>query len=122
LLSLALNQNGDDMKSKVVATHGGRASDKMLPMPKKPRYQKTSVDLASGAKITLYVGSKVHSALQEVTAEMDLYKGVRLGEVMEAVYEQGLKDGRKEIIESFQGLAALVNYLPPGRPRSKKKR
>jgi hypothetical protein len=53
---------------------------------------------------------------------MTLYHGVRLREVMEAIYEQGLKDGRKEIIEKVEGIKIGVNYLPPGRPRKKKRR
>jgi hypothetical protein len=52
---------------------------------------------------------------------MNLYHGVRLAEVVEAVYEQGQKDGRKEIIEKMAGIKTGVNYLPPGRPRKKKR-
>ncbi len=90
-------------------------------MAKNARYQKTTVKLPSN-DLTLYVGSKVRSALQEVTTDMDLYHGVRLGEVLEAVYEQGLKDGRREIIEKVEGIKSGVNYLPPGRPKKRKKR
>ena len=90
-------------------------------MAKKPRYQKTDIELPSGG-ITLYVGSKVRSALDEITKSMDLYHGVRLTEVLEAVYSQGQKDGRKEIIEKVEGIKTGVNYLPPGRPKKKKKR
>jgi len=90
------------------------------PSPRKPRYQKTNVQLPSN-ELTLYVGSKIRSALQEVTTDMDLYHGVRLGEVMEAVYEQGRKDGRREIIAKIDGLKIGVKYLPPGRPKKKRK-
>jgi hypothetical protein len=89
-------------------------------MPKKPRYQKIDVELPS-REITLYVGSKVHPALEEVMKDMDVYHGVRLTEVMEAMYEQGQKDGRKEIIEKVERIKTGVNYLPPGRPRKKKR-
>lgn len=90
-------------------------------MVKKPRYVKFDVALASG-DITLYAGPKVRTALDEVTKDMTLYHGVRLSEVMEAVYEQGQKDGRKEIIEKIEGIKTGVNYLPPGRAKKKKKR
>ncbi len=90
-------------------------------MPKKPRYQKIDVDLPSG-EITLYAGAKVRSALDEITKDMTLYHGVRLSEVLEAVYESGQKDGRKEMIEKMEGLKTGVNYLPPGRPKKNKKR
>ncbi len=88
-------------------------------MPKKPRYRKATIHLASGARVILYVGSKVHSALQEITANMNLYRSVRLQEVLEAMYEQGLKDGRKEVIEKLEGVKIGINYLPPGRPRKR---
>jgi hypothetical protein len=89
--------------------------------PKKPRYVKFDVTLASG-EITLYAGPKVKTALLEITADMTLYHGVRLSEVMQAVYEQGQKDGRKEIIEKIDGIKTDVNYLSPGRPKGKKKK
>ena len=51
---------------------------------------------------------------------MDLYQGVKLGQVLNAVYEQGMKDGRREIIDEMERIKKSVNYLPPGRPRKKK--
>jgi hypothetical protein len=60
----------------------------------------------------------VRDALVEVTTDMNLYKGVKLGQVMAAVYEQGLKDGRREVIEQFEAkIIDKTNYLPPGRPK-----
>lgn len=87
----------------------------------KAKYTKVSVELSSGP-LTLYAGSKVTSALKEIIKDMTLYHGVRLAQVMEAVYEQGLKDGRKEIIEAQDKIKQHANYLPPGRPRTKKKK
>jgi len=84
------------------------------------KYNRIDVPLNKG-KLTLYVGRRVHAALLEVTTDMDLYRGARLGQVMAAVYEQGLKDGRREIIEQFEGkIRDKANYLPPGRPRHRK--
>ncbi len=83
----------------------------------RPKYKKIEVKLPKET-LALYAGKKVRDAIQEVTTGMNLYKGVRLGQVMEAVYEQGLKDGRREIIEQFEGkIKDKVNYLPPGRPK-----
>lgn len=81
-----------------------------------PKYKKVDVELPSGT-LTLYAGSKVRSALQELTMSMTLYKSVRLGEVLKAAYEQGMKDGRREVIEKMDAIKKGTNYLPPGRPR-----
>ena len=49
-------------------------------------------------EITVYANAKVARALQELTNDMTLYHGARLSEVVRAVYEQGLRDGRNEDI------------------------
>ena len=84
----------------------------------KPRYQKFDIQLTKGP-LTLYASPKILSALTEVTTGMTLYEGVRLGQVLKAVYEQGLKDGRREIIEQFDQIRKAAKYLPPGRPKGK---
>jgi len=81
-----------------------------------PKYRKFDVELPTGP-LTLYAGKKVLSALNEVTMKMTLYEGVRLGGVMKAVYQQGLKDGRREIIEEIDKIKKNAKYLPPGRPK-----
>jgi len=85
------------------------------------KYKKFAVNLPGHETLTLYAGKKILTALEEVTMDMDLYKGVRLSQVMKAVYEQGLKDGRREIIEQldekFEATKSETNYLPPGRPK-----
>jgi hypothetical protein len=85
-------------------------------MSDKSKYRKIKVDLPRG-ELALYAGKRVSEALIEVTTDMDLYKGVRLGQVMDAVYQQGLKDGRKEVITQLDQLKESINYLPPGRPK-----
>ena len=77
------------------------------------------VGLASGP-LTLYASPKILSALNELTNDMMLYKGVRLAEVMQAVYEQGLMDGRRDVIERFATIQKTMKYLPPGQPKKKK--
>jgi hypothetical protein len=80
------------------------------------KYKKIDVEIP-GRTLTLYAGQKIRTALAEVTSDMTLYKGVRLGQVMKAVYEQGLKDGRKEVIEHLDEIKEATNYLLPGRPK-----
>lgn len=81
------------------------------------KYKKFAVDLPGHKTLTLYAGKKILSAFEEVIEDMTLYKGVRLEQVMKAVYEQGLKDGRREIIEQFDEIKDETKYLPPGRPK-----
>ena len=82
----------------------------------KPKYKKFDIQLAVG-QLTLYASPSVLSALEEVTTDMTIYKGVRLAQVLRATYEQGRKDGRREVIEKFDGIKKNTSYLPPGRPR-----
>ena len=72
----------------------------------------------SNTSVTVYAGTKVLDALEEVTAEMTLYHGVRLAQVMEALYLQGQKDGRREVFEEFDKLKARpeLKHGNPGRP------
>jgi hypothetical protein len=85
------------------------------------KYKKFAVNLPGHETLTLYAGKKILSAFEEVVEDMTLYKGVRLQQVMKAVYEQGLKDGRREIIEEmdrkFELTKSETKYLPPGRPK-----
>ncbi len=91
-------------------------------MPAKKGLQKLAVN-ADGQKITVYTGAKVKAAFEEVYAKVDtLYHGVRFMEVIEAFYEQGKKDGRREMIEKMDALKTGVKYLPPGQPRKRKKK
>jgi len=53
----------------------------------------------------------VSKALDEVTEDMTLYHGVRLGQVIEAVYKQGQKDGAKK----------AVPHRNPGQPKKNRK-
>jgi hypothetical protein len=87
----------------------------------KLKYQKIDIDLANGP-LSLYAGSKILNAVTEVLADLNLYKGVRLAEVLSAVYEQGLKDGRREVVNQFESIKTSLNYLPPGRPKKKTKK
>jgi hypothetical protein len=82
----------------------------------KPKYQKFDIQLVEGP-LTLYASPGVLSALDEVTIDMPLYRGVRLAQVLKAVYDQGRKDGRREVIEQMDNIKKTTNYLPPGRPK-----
>lgn len=93
----------------------------MIPEMAKSKYQRIDIQL-SDRVLPLYVGARIHDALEEVALDMPLYKSVRLSQVLEAAYEQGMKDGRREIIEKMDGIKQATNYLPPGRPKKKTRR
>lgn len=60
----------------------------------------------------------------EITEDMSLYNGVRLSQVLEAVYAQGQKDGARNAIENLQeGIANTIEKIShrnPGKPKTKK--
>ena len=88
------------------------------------KYKKFTVGGAS-KDVVLYASPKILKALSEATTNMDLYQGVKLGQVINAVYSQGKKDGRREVFDGFakafgKSTAVLKKTLPhmnPGRPR-----
>jgi hypothetical protein len=51
---------------------------------------------------------------------MDVYKGVRLAQLLEAVYQQGKKDGAPAVRDSFDAMMKTIPHLNPGQPRRKK--
>lgn len=87
--------------------------------PKKPRVVKTLVPLPKG-QIPVYFGTRIAQALAEVTVDMTLYKGVRLGELLQAVYEQGKKDGARKVKDSFEHMMTQIPHKNPGQPKKKK--
>lgn len=91
----------------------------MAKKSKRPRSVKTLVPLAS-ATIPVYAGVRVAHALHEVTTDMDLYRGVKLAELLEAVYLQGKKDGARFVRESFESMMKQIPHLNPGQPKKKK--
>jgi len=56
---------------------------------------------------------------------MDIYKGVRLAELLEAIYNQGKKDGALNaftaIEESIDTTKQAIPHRPPGQPKKKRK-
>ena len=95
-------------------------SNPQHPAKKKPRLVKTVIPLDNG-KVAIYAGKAVLEALQIVSMDMDLYKGVRLSQLLTALYAQGLKDGRREVNDKFGEMMGTLSHQNPGRPRKKKK-
>lgn len=87
---------------------------------KRPRAIKTLVPIANGS-IPVYAGVRVAHALQELTSDMDVYRGVRLAQLLEAVYQQGKKDGARKVRDSFEAMMKNIPHLNPGQPRRKQR-
>ena len=89
----------------------------------KTRYQKINVAMKSG-EVDVYASPRVRTALKELLDDMTVYKGVRLAQILEAVYNQGSKDGARNAINTIQGsFDSTIESIPhknPGRPRKKK--
>jgi len=73
--------------------------------------------------LAIYTSARVARAFEELAPSMNLYQGVRLGQLLEAAYRQGKKDGAKAAFEAVdQRLTDAKNaipHLPPGRPKRK---
>jgi len=74
--------------------------------------------------LTLYAGSRLLGAVQDIINNARLYEGVKLSQIMEAVYIQGQKDGAKKAFEQIDYHLALakkaVPHKRPGQPRKRK--
>jgi hypothetical protein len=74
--------------------------------------------------ISVYASPRVGHALEEIRAKNDLYEGVRLLQVLEAVYTQGKKDGARDAINDLDKRIAetkkAIAHRNPGRPRRRR--
>jgi len=86
----------------------------------KPKYKRTDIELAN-ITVAVYASPRVADALEDVMHDMTLYKGVRLAQVMQAVFETGKKKGRDEVFSSIEGVKRELPDRPPGKPKKKKK-
>ena len=89
--------------------------------PKTPRGVKTVIPLAAGKEISIYAGKRVSDALAEISKDQTFYQGVRLSQVLEAAYEQGKKDGARDVFEQVDGLKDQIVHRNPGAPKKPKK-
>jgi hypothetical protein len=84
-------------------------------------YQTIKLELREGETLSVYTSARIADAMKEITANASLYEGVRLTQILEAMYKQGLKDGRREAFDQLdRRLAEAKRQLPhrrPGRPR-----
>ncbi len=60
-------------------------------------------------------------AFREITFDMDVYAGVRLSQLLDALYQQGRKDGARDVYEKFHGMMDLIPHRNPGQPKKRKR-
>lgn len=86
------------------------------------KYKKTSIVRRDGVAIEVYATPKIADALVMINRDMTLYQGVKFTQLLEAVYDQGKKDGRRDVFENIASIERKLPHRLPGRPRTRKKR
>jgi len=87
---------------------------------KKARGVRTNITLINRT-IRVYAGRRVAEALSELTERMTIYHGVKLSQILDAVYVQGKKDGAREVFDQLDGLKRAIPHRNPGHPRKQKR-
>lgn len=86
----------------------------------KPKNKKNVIPIRNG-HIAVYASPRISTALAEITTDMDLYHGVRLTQILEAVYAQGKKDGARqafaELESKFDDVKKSIPHKNPGKPK-----
>jgi len=89
-------------------------------------YRTIRLDLPKAkATAAIRASARVADALDEIAEDIGLYHGVRLLQVLEAVYVQGQKDGARRAFEQIdanvQAAKAAIPHRSVGRPRQKRR-
>ena len=94
-------------------------------IPKKPRYIAVPLPL-KGGPVKVYASPRIAAAFKDIAMDMNMYKGIKLLQLLTAVYKQGHKDGARAAFEStdarFRDAMKAVPHQNPGRPSKKKRR
>ena len=87
---------------------------------KKPRYIGVELPL-SETKVIVYSSPRLADAFKEISMDLTLYKGVKLSQILEALYGQGKKDGARLMVDAMNAkmeeAKLLVPHKKPGRPK-----
>jgi hypothetical protein len=86
------------------------------------RYQKNIIPI-SGDRVAVYASPRISAAFAAVTEGMTLFKGVKLAQILEAVYEQGKKDGARAAFKTVAGkISEAKNLVPHKNPGGREKK
>ena len=76
-------------------------------------------------EVTVYASPRIGNALNELVSNLTIFEGVKLSQLMEALYEQGRKDGARAAFEVLESKVLeaerLVPHKNPGKPKKKHK-
>ena len=90
-------------------------------MAQRRGFKTIGLDLTKAGKVSVYTSPRLADALKDIMNDMKLYDGVRLTQILEAVYLQGKKDGARGAFEELdRNVAAAKKRIPhqkPGRPK-----
>jgi hypothetical protein len=77
-----------------------------------------------GTAVSVYASKRTADALKEIEKDMGMYHGVKLHQILEAVYKQGKTDGARDAIDGFEknldDLKKIIPHRRPGRPRTRR--
>jgi hypothetical protein len=86
-------------------------------------YQAIRVKLRT-TDVVVYASPRVAKALDDLTANMPLYEGVKVEQILEAMYRQGAKDGARTAFDELDRRVAdakkLVPHKNPGHPKGRR--
>jgi hypothetical protein len=87
-------------------------------MAKRRGFRTVKVNLPK-EELTVYGSPRLMDAFETINKNMNLYQGVKLGQIMEAIYVQGKKDGAREVFEELDKVKMQIPHRRPGRPPKK---
>lgn len=103
-----------------MTTSGSGLSSSTVPNVKgKPRNKKNLIKLQTST-VAVYASPRISRAMEEITDDMTLYHGVRLAQVLEAIYLQGKKDGARSVFDELERVRRTIPHKNPGKPKKLK--
>lgn len=86
-------------------------------------YRTIKLELSTKTTASVYTSPRIAGALKDMYDKSSVYEGVKLLQILEAVYVQGRKDGARAVFEGLDARVSevkrLVPHQRPGRPRGR---
>jgi hypothetical protein len=74
---------------------------------------------SEGRDVAILMSPRRADTLERIVGEMKTFDGVKLLDIMEAVYVQGRKDGAAAVFEGIEDVRKAIPHKRPGRPRKR---